>query len=371
VKMQDFGFETIYIEKKCRDYPLTRNILDNTRCKNVEYIDSPSRMKKRDKGSVASGKRDLLLAEQKGNFIKPCPGTKQYLCCNYYFLNFSTNCPLDCTYCILQHYINNPYITVYVNLDKLRADLDTLSKSRKELFRVGSGELTDSLVLDGITLYAQNILPLFKKYDNVLLELKTKTDQVSKLPVLERNQKVVTSWSLNPDTIIEKEELKTASLKERLNAAYECQKKGYRIGFHFDPLIHHLSWEKNYKKVVDRIFEKIDPANILWISLGGLRFHPSLKNIVQQRFPHTEIFLGELVPCPDGKMRYVKPVRAEIYKKMAEWIRGYSPDPFIYFCMESREIYKEVLGFEPRNNKELDRLFAKRVNQVYEGSLSR
>jgi spore photoproduct lyase len=359
--MKDFTFETIYVDKKIKEHPLTKSILKQSSCQSVEYISDPKLP-----APAKSGKRNLLLTEQKGNFIKRCPGTKRYICCNYYFLNFSTNCPLECTYCILQSYINDPLLKIFVNLDKLSDDLDQFAANRTgRIFRVGSGELTDSLVLENMTFYSKNIIPLFSRYDNVLLELKTKTAHVSGLPVLKKNEKVVASWSLNPDSIIKKEERKTAPLQARLDAAQVCQKKGYKIGFHFDPIIHYPSWEKDYRGVVKKLFKAINPENIIWISLGGLRFNPPLRSIAGERFPKTEIFLGEFVPCPDGKMRYVKPIRIDMYRKMVAWIKEASPDQFIYFCMESRDVWKKAIGSAPRSNRDLDRLFSERIISVY------
>ena len=64
-------------------------------------------------------KKDVLhLLIYKGDFLKPCPGTKEYICCKYQILNIATNCPLDCSYCILQAYFNHPYLRVFVNIEE-------------------------------------------------------------------------------------------------------------------------------------------------------------------------------------------------------------------------------------------------------------
>ena len=60
----------------------------------------------------------LLIAKQRGDFIKKCPGTPIYNCCDYYILNLGIGCFYNCTYCYLHYYMNSPY-KVYVNLDDL------------------------------------------------------------------------------------------------------------------------------------------------------------------------------------------------------------------------------------------------------------
>ena len=64
--------------------------------------------------------KDMLhLTAFKGDFLKPCPGTRNYICCGYQILNIATNCPLDCSYCILQSYfINQPGLRIHVNLEE-------------------------------------------------------------------------------------------------------------------------------------------------------------------------------------------------------------------------------------------------------------
>ena len=57
----------------------------------------------------------------------------------------------------------------------------------------------------------------------------------------------------------------------------------------------------------------------------------------------------------DGKMRYFKPIRIEMYTRIAEWIRNYAPGVFIYLCMENEEVWQKSLGFAPLSNQDLMR----------------
>jgi spore photoproduct lyase len=56
---------------------------------------------------------------------------------------------------------------------------------------------------------------------------------------------------------------------------------------------------------------------------------------------------AELVPGPDGKMRYFKPIRAAMYTQMLAWIRRYTAGTGLYLCMESQEIWHKVFGYAP------------------------
>ena len=54
---------------------------------------------------------------------------------------------------------------------------------------------------------------------------------------------------------------------------------------------------------------------------------------------------GEFVPGMDGKSRYLKQIRIEIYKGVLSAIRERSSDVTVYFCMESEDVWKKVFGF--------------------------
>jgi len=293
-----------------------------------------------------------------GNFLKHCPGTPKYRCCNYYVLNIQTNCNLGCQYCILQDYISNDTITVFTNIDQALAEVDQTLKAHPDRFyRIGTGELTDSLSLDHQTGHSLTLIPFFSRYRNALLELKTKTDNIGNLLKLKPGKNIVISWSLNPQKIISSYEWHTASLKQRLIAAEKCSHHGYRISFHLDPVILYPGWENDYRLLVEQIPKYVPPENIVWISIAGLRYTQPLKNIIQARFPHSRLFSGEMIKALDGKFRYLRPIRTAAYKKIIGWIHKYGPDIPIYFCMESPAVWRQVFGKLPEEIPNLKGIF--------------
>jgi len=305
---------------------------------------------------LSRGKRILYLKEFKGAAFKKCPGFSDHLlCCNYYVFDLVENCPLECSYCILQVFLNRPVITFHVNVDPLvHSMVDTIKSNPQQPFRIGTGEHSDSLALDHIFGVNPYLVETFSRLDNATLELKTKTSAVDSLLGLKHNGRTVVAWSLNPEEIINSNEHKTASLQERLNAAAKLCRDGYKVGFHFDPLIHYPDWKKGYQATVEKLFEVIDPGQIAWISLGTLRYIPKLKQIAEERFPKTAIFANEFVPAPDGKMRYIKPIRKSMLASMTDWITGKAPEVPLYLCMERHEMWGRVFPACPTTPAELE-----------------
>ncbi len=365
--MLPIQIEKIYLDEKAEKDEASQVVLKGVPQIPVESIQDKRTLIKQFLSvpdSIGIGKRHLLITRFYGRRLKPCPGTSQHICCGYYVINAITNCPMDCSYCVLQGYLNNPFLTLYTNWDDLIQEIDAfLSIDRQSLFRLGTGELSDSLALESIFPFSQFLIPFFAEKHNGILELKTKSANVDPLLHLNHRGKTVVSWSLNPPKIIGEEEMRTAPLEERIDAAKKCQGKGYPLGFHFDPIIYYEDWEKEYKETLFQLFKQIDPQRVIWISLGGFRYPPQLKGIAEERFPTTKIFLGELFPGKDGKFRYFKEIRLEMYRKMVGWLKDVDPGLFIYLCMESKEVWERVFGWAPTGSRHLNHLFEERVKK--------
>lgn len=300
------------------------------------------------------GKRMVLLTRYRGNFFKPCPSVKEYVCCNYQIFHLAVGCNFDCSYCILQAYLNNPILTFYTNVDQALRELESiLAAHPNQHFRIGTGELTDSLSTDHLTGFSELLVPFFKRMKNAALEFKTKSNNVANLLKMDPAGKVIVGWSFNSEKIQREEEHKTTSLAERLRAAKQVLEAGYRVTFHLDPIVHYEGWEEDYRRAIDMIFDAIPPEKITWISLGALRFLPKLKEVLTERFPKSKIIYGEFVRGLDDKMRYFKTIRTEMYEVLHAHIRRRAPAVPLYLCMESAEVWEKSLGMRPEGIEEV------------------
>ena len=356
--MERFIPQELIVERGSESSPIYRNLrraLPEVPLTIVDEASTAALADARHLDPFGAAKRKLYLMRHRGEFFKKCPGSDGQVCCNYFVINFASNCPMDCSYCYLQEYLeDNPALKVFSNVDDLIDEADrTLQKHRGVFFRIGTGEITDSLALEPYTGMARELIPYFAEQPNVLLELKTKSASVESLLDLDPKGRVVVAWSMNPRRVIDLEEHDTASFHERLAAARRCQDAGYRLGFHFDPMIEYEGWQADYQAMLEEIFTTIDWRRLSWLSLGVLRETPGLKRRMRERYPQSRLLTGEQVLCPDGKMRYFQPLRVEMYRSMVQWIRRHAPTVKVYLCMESREVWQQVFGFAPACEKEL------------------
>lgn len=305
-----------------------------------------------------TGKRRLFLTRHRSTFLDHCPaGTPGLVCCNYLVVSLISNCPMDCSYCFLQEYlVNNPTLKVFTNVDKLLSEVaSAVDRHPERLFRIGTGELSDSLALDPLLGFSADLVPFFAARQNTLLELKTKSDCVNGLLSLDPKDRVVVSWSITPPAIIDAEEHGTASFAARLVAAQQVQTAGYKLGFHFDPLIEYPDWETDYRGTIAQIFSTIDVSRVAWVSVGSLRMTPALRTTVRRRFPQTHILSGEQVQCGDGKWRTFQALRVKMYRAITGWLKEAAPTVPMYMCMETAAVWEKVFGRAPNSDKEVAR----------------
>lgn len=281
---------------------------------------------------------NFFVINEKYDFFKKCPCTKSAVSCGYHVFNLGFGCVFECTYCYLQQYTNCPGIILPSNIEDF---FDKFRTYQKTGMRIGTGEFTDSLALDHITGYSIPLVEFFNKNPGATFEFKTKSDNIENMLKSRHEGNIVISWSLNPERIIKENEFYAASLRNRLKAALSWIKTGGRVGFHFDPIIYYKRWERDYKEVVNMLFDLIPAKKIAWISLGTLRFNPRLKPIIENRFPDNKILDEELLIGFDNKLRYPDKLRLFIYEKMLHWIKKRDRDAQVYLCMENVTVNKD------------------------------
>lgn len=359
------AFDRLYVHEAVRDHPRTKRIVERARCRAVEVVadlDEAYSVLREGSGPFVTGKRSLALAPWRDGRLEACPGSRSMRCCLYRVLNIVEGCPYECTYCILQCYLNRPAIVIYPELEKMTAALEAdLAKDRSYASRYGTGELADSLALDDLTGFAGELVDFFGRHPGAWLELKTKSTEVDGLLEVGRVPgNVVVAWSVNAEEVCRSEERGASSLGARLAAAGRVRDAGYRLAFHFDPLFRFHGWERAYREVVRRIYAVAAPGDIAWISLGCFRHAPAMAPVHEDRRASGPFLAGELFPVPpDRKYRYPQPVRVEMYRELHRSIREFDPGVYVYLCMESAAVWRWALDMEldPADDAAVERGF--------------
>jgi len=335
----------LIVDPECREDPRTEEIL-------LRF----------EKGGLSSKDVSIRLRRHRGRFLKPCPGTRNYICCGYFVLNVILGCPFGCEYCILRAYLKTDRIQLMMNVEDALHEAAQFTERARGVVRIGTGELGDSLALEGIFPVSHLLVDFFSTLPKAMLELKTKSCEVQGLLDLEHRSHTVISFSLSPGEIASKAEAGAPPPLERLRAGALCQEKGYPVGIHLDPIVIFEGWEEAYRDLLERTFQLLNPERVLWVSMGALRYPAEMHG----QMVEARLGLEEMVPGLDGKMRYLRPIRTRMFKILGRWIRELSRGkPLLYLCMESEDVWKDSLGFAPEGMVHLDRMFQERIKEFW------
>ena len=346
----------IFIDKAIpKDNELLANVLRKSDSCKVEYFDGEYLEKQKEES--------LIVKYTNPKTLKECPCTNHYRGCDYQVLHFGDNCPFECTYCILNAYFDSEDNVVYADVDSMVDECVEYLRNH-EYLRLGTGEFTDSLVYENITGFSKLFIEkLFKRLDDekigsqkVSVELKTKSLNVSSLYDLKYKKNVVLAWSMNAQSVQKFDELKTSTIKQRLSKAKEAIKNGFKVSFHFDPIIFFENWKNEYIQTVNMIFENVPSEKIAFISLGSFRFMPHLEKYMLKKYSYSNIMQAEFIKAVDGKMRYPYALRRDMFRTVYSQIRSHSKSVTVYFCMEGERTWNDVVGFYPESDEELGKI---------------
>ena len=336
-----FSPKTIYIETSVKDTPLAQRVRAAFAQADFKETDGKTQV-----GSPHFSKRldTLLIHREKYDFLKPCPCSCGSAGCGYNLVNLGFGCRFECEYCFLQQYQNLHAVLLPANVEEFLAKIDG-AKFRAGLFdrpRIGSGEFTDSLVFDDLTQYSAQIVPFFRARPHLQFEFKTKSTNIGGLLAAGGCENVVAAWSVNAGPITQDVEHFTPNLTARLQAACEVVRAGYRLGFHFDPVVIYEGYQQDYARTVQEMADTLPHDKIAWISVGTLRFSRELKKRIEMRFTKNRILDGEFLLDFDGKMRYSQAQRIEAYQFLVPLLRRTFPHAVVYLCMEDPAVASKI-----------------------------
>ncbi|MBO4675267.1 MAG: hypothetical protein J5601_04180 [Elusimicrobiaceae bacterium] len=338
---REFYPKTVYIENSVADTELAARVRQKFPQAQFKEWDGKTQVGEK---NFSRRLETLVIHREKYDFLKPCPCSCGSAGCGYNLMNLGFGCRFECEYCFLQQYQNLHAVLLPANVEEFlcRVEKSHFNKGLFERPRIGSGEFTDSLVFDDVTRYSRQIVPFFRSRPHLQFEFKTKSINIDGLLEMEGCENVVISWSVNAATVVEKVEHFSASLSERFKAARAVARAGYRLGFHFDPVIIYEGYQQDYARTIAQMAQELPHDKIAWISVGTLRFSRELKKSIENRFPQNTILDGEFLLDFDGKMRYSDSQRLEVYRFLVPLLRTTFPKTCVYLCMEDPSIVRMI-----------------------------
>ena len=281
-----------------------------------------------------------------------CPvASPRTLCCNLQTLDAVDNCGYGCSYCSIQSFFDGKQI----RFDKGFADkLKSLELDAEKTYHIGTGQSSDSLMWGNSHGVLDAVIDFARANPNVILELKTKSANVSHLLRANAPKNIICTWSLNTPTLIQFEEHGTAALDKRLDAARKVSDAGYLVGFHFHPIVHYDNWQQDYQQVVEQLGSLFKPEEVALVSMGTLTYIKSVMREIRKRAIPTQILKMPMVDT-NGKQSYPDEIKLSLFSHVYNCFpESWKRDVFFYLCMENQRLWEPVFGYEYASNNEFE-----------------
>jgi spore photoproduct lyase len=278
-----------------------------------------------------------------------CPvASPKTRCCNLLTLDAVDNCGYGCSYCSIQSFFSDNQVFFDPTFGE---KLHQLEIDPGHTYHIGTGQSSDSLMWGNSHGVLDAQLEFAERHPNVILEFKTKSANIKHLLNRQLPPNIICTWSLNTQTMVENEELGSAPLQKRLDAASRIADKGTVIGFHFHPMIHYQGWEEEYADLFAQLQQRFDPQQVALVSLGTLTFIKPVLKQIRQRGGNSQILKMPLVEA-DGKLSYPDEIKLQLFTHAYQSFgTSWKESVFFYLCMEHQRFWQPVFGYEYSTNE--------------------
>ena len=303
--MRDFVPDAIYYEEKVKDYELGKELLD--KYKNVpqfviENHNNIEEMRKKENKEFPKMKRNLILGIRKTH--KFVPNNK---ISNYLVPYTSSGCIAMCLYCYLVcNYNKCAYLRIFVNREEMLEKIIKVSNESKEelVFEIGSN--SDLILENTITKNLRWTIENFQRAEKGYITFPTKFDMVDDILDVEGKERVIIRMSFNPKEIIQKIEMGTSSLENRVKAINKLAKAGYKVGILIAPVIFVENWKNLYKELIIYLKEKLsdEVKNTLFFEVIFMTYSYIHRKINEEAFPGAIDLYNKELMTGRGKGKY-------------------------------------------------------------------
>ncbi len=335
--MKEFIPKAIYYEEKAKEYPLGKELLEKYEAQGIpEYTienhNNIEEMRTKQNKEFPNMKQNLIIGIRKTNKFVPNHKISDYL-----VPYTSSGCTAMCLYCYLVcNYNKCAYLRLFVNREEmLDRIIKEANKSEQELtFEIGSN--SDLILENTITGNLIWTIENFAKNNKGYITFPTKFDMVDDLLPLKHNGRVIIRVSMNPEEIIQRIELGTSSLKNRIIAINKLKEAGYKVGILIAPVVLVENWKEKYEELFitlqKELSEKVKQEVFFEVIL--MTYSYIHRKINEEAFPNAINLYDQekMTGRGKGKYTYKQEVRSEAEEYLKDLFRKYFPNnEILYF----------------------------------------
>lgn len=287
------------------------------------------------------GKQTLVLGEHRSAVRFSDEGGNA--CPNYWHFSPYGFCPYGCHYCYLAGTPGvwfSPSVKIFLNLEEILAEVDRTARQLGRPTAFYLGKLQDGLALEPLSGYARTMVPFFARHPHARMVVLTKSADVENLLDLDHAGRTILSWTVNAPEVAQLFERNTPNITARLDAMRRCAQAGYPVRAVLMPIIPLPDWQVIYGRFIAVLLESVPLSRI---TLGSICSYPQAQRLMElklgrQNAISTLLRLGP-AKSDDGRLRFSRSAREEVYRYLVDSIRRQRPDLEIGLCLEDEPMF--------------------------------
>jgi spore photoproduct lyase len=249
----------------------------------------------------------------------------------------SSGCSAMCLYCYLVcNYNKCSYMRLFVNreqmMDKLLKKAD--SAPNDLTFEIGSN--SDLVLENTITGNLEWTIKKFAHSKKGFITFPTKFDMVEPFLTLNHRGRIIVRMSVNPQFIIQKVEIGTAPLKNRIKALNKMCDAGYKVGLLIAPVILVDDWKALYSELIEQLADELTDKTKkeMFIEIIFMTYSYVHRAINSEAFPNAIELYNKTLMTGRGRGKYcyrdhIREHEAQFFREKISQNLGNAPIVYI------------------------------------------
>ncbi len=252
---------------------------------------------------MQSANKNLILAKATGNLIYR---GSEY--CNafgfdkFYYCSTVMGCIYNCEYCYLQGLYNSSNIVAFVNTNDFFKAIEDIDNGTPALICCSYD--SDIIALDGILGTVALWFKFAFEHPHLTFELRTKCASLKPFQNTKPLPNVIIAYTISPDSASGYEKGTSASI-ERLKAAAELARNGWRVRICIEPILTPIIPIEEYMVLIEKIIDIHKTSPLEDIVLGEFRMNKPYFKTISERLPYSKIFHNPFVSEANGSISYI------------------------------------------------------------------
>ncbi len=249
----------------------------------------------------------------------------------------SSGCSAMCLYCYLVcNYNKCSYMRLFVNreqmMDKLLKKADSVPDDLT--FEIGSN--SDLVLENTITGNLEWTIKKFAQSKKGFITFPTKFDMVEPFLTLDHRGRIIVRMSVNPQFIIQKVEIGTSPLKNRIKALNKMCDAGYRVGLLIAPVILVDDWPALYSELIEQLADELTDKTKkeMFIEIIFMTYSYVQRAINSEAFPNAIELYNKTLMTGRGRGKYcyrdhIREHEAQFFREKISQNLGNAPIVYI------------------------------------------